>query len=99
MARIDFFSINLPYVIRGNNTKGWIALNREYQPISTKYKSKSLTEKKMKELSVDGELLKEDEDYVIFLYNDKTNPVKSNINWNTYFEKIRTLSKLKLKPD
>ena len=68
MALSNFFRINLPYGIRGNNTKGWFAFNREYKPIGfnnydhvefdaypiyTKYQR--LTKKKMIELNDNDE--------------------------------------------
>jgi hypothetical protein len=104
----DFFRINLPYGIRGNNKTGWFVFNREYKPIGfndtkwvkyedypifTKY---NLTKKVMEKLSEKGgNIQKSGEIYSIFLYNDRTNPASNNGCWETYFEKIKILSKLK----
>ena len=112
----DFFRINLPYGIRGNNKKGWSAFNREYKPLGfnnmysdrikygeypiyTEYEL--LTEKKLKQLDTNEscEIQQEGDEFLIFLYNDATNPVNStnSNNWDIYFKKLKILSKLKRK--
>ena len=107
----NFFRIALPYGIRGNNTKGWFAFNREYKPIGfndeytrfiyedypiyTKYK---LTNKKIRDLSANPDsLIEEGDELLIILYNDSTNPTNSKKvkDWNEYFKRLKILSTLK----
>jgi len=89
----NFFRINMPYVIKGNNKEGWLTLNREYKPlgfnnatqqvnysdypIRSKFKFTRQLIEKLKSLGAKTQIVKFSNDINIFLYNDGTNPSDS----------------------
>ncbi len=98
-----WFAFNREYLPIGWNDRNnkFHAENKDNSlPIYTKYKR--ITEKFLKELAWDDKdgIRYDDKGKInkIWLYNDGTNPMnQSNTNnkfWDTYFEKLKKLSKL-----
>ncbi len=103
----NFFRINMPYGIKGNNKDGWHAFNREYQPLGETIYSKNESKAKYRDLDYKfiGKLnelgclvLPEGENTTIFFYSEGTIPesFKPTLKkWVNYFEVIRLVAKLK----
>lgn len=102
MSLDNFFKINLPYVIKGNNIIGWIALNREYKPLGfvieervdyCKYPIRimfRISEKTIKKICSyyehNGEIFKEDNQISIYLYDDGSIPTGGYRNQKNAFK-------------
>lgn len=112
MALTDFFRINLPYGLKKNANNEWFAFNREYKPLGwnttdfineaqfpvyTIYKG--LTDKMILKIFSETMVHRNEhgEIYLIFFYNDGTNPQSNPKHWQNYFNIIKELSKLQVK--
>lgn len=102
-AEGEWFAFNREYLPIGWNSEGRqqsIYADDAYNdvPIYTKYAR--VTEKQLLQIAHgDGGVKRTDEGDInmVFLYNDRTNPVISPEFWDEYFKRIKLLSKLSVK--
>lgn len=99
----EWFAFNREYAPLGWNTHSATSIHSDgafsENPIHTKYKG--LTETKLLKIAGSENLVKRDEQgeiTMIFLYDDNTNPRYPNGSWENYFNKIKELSTLEVKP-
>lgn len=96
----EWMFFNREYVPLGWNTTGnhQSIYGNFYSelPIYTKYKV--VTEGKLEELAWGKEGVQRENGEIVrvFFYNDRTNPMNDSDYWNSYFEKIKLLSGLKI---
>ena len=102
----EWMAFNREYMPLGYNDENYKRLpGNSYMdlPVYTSYKN--ISESLLIELAhhKEGGIQRDDEGNIkkVFLYNDQTNPVNQSkdnqVLWNEYFEKIKKLSKLKIK--
>ncbi|AQX90691.1 hypothetical protein [Elizabethkingia anophelis] len=90
----------MPLGFNDYNFKGEVEEDYSDKPIYTKYKG--ITEKFLNEIAFDQErgIIRDDQNSIkrVFLYDGSVNPslTKSEIHWDSYFEKIKKLSKLQI---
>lgn len=107
MPREDFRAVYMPYCIDRMKDGKYVVLNRTYRPLGfithdhIRYDEypiaaefTKLGEKTAAKLSWNGntDLSR------IYLYNDSTNPLRSDENMANYLERLKILAKLKIKP-
>ena len=103
MSLGDFRAVFFPYCLQKQEDGRYVVLNRDYNPVGfytrdwVKYeehavlvKFKGLTKAKAAKLSDKGETNLDK----IYLYNDKTNPVRSKANMRSYLAKLEILAGL-----
>jgi len=105
MALLDFRAVYLPYCLQLQEDGRYAVLNREYKPVgfyTTQFirysdypvtvRLKGLGPATAAKLSVEGS----DDPTLIYLYDDRTNPVLSEANMEAYFTKLSVLAKLRI---
>lgn len=94
--------LNREYQPIGINKRDELSLELSDLPINTSYKN--VSDRFLSEIVDDPLRIQRDSDgkiYRIFLYDDGTNPMNQSRDskklWDSYFEKLKKLSKLKVK--
>jgi hypothetical protein len=110
----NFFRKNFPYGMKKNEEGKWMIFNRDYQPLGyyinntskdglTPYFCKYLgLDEKLIYSAIERDLIYESSEngkiFEFFFYNDKTNPVKNeidNVLWNIYIDRVKKFCNLK----
>jgi len=98
----EWVCFNREYMPLGWNRKENVSIHDEkafaHLPVYTKYNG--LTDARLEKLAIEPYAVSRDDEgkiYMVFFYNDKTNPQSEPRNWNEYFEKIKLLSKCEVK--
>lgn len=107
MSLGDFRAVFLPYCLRKMEDGRYVVLNREYKPVGfctetfVRYEEHpvlvhlpGLKKKVAAFLSESGEANLDE----IFLYSDRTNPLRSKANMAAYLAKLEVMAKLKVAP-
>ena len=102
----DFREVMLPYAMLKHPDRTWTFLNRRYKPVGlatyqhcdyedSKYRLrlKGLGAATLKKLDIRGTGIPDDEG-MIWLYKDRTNPSLSRENFKSYLDKFRLLMSL-----
>ena len=105
MALLDFRAVFLPYCLQRQDDGRYAILNREYKPVgffTTQFidysaypvtvRLKGIGPATAAKLSTEGSR----DPRQIFLYDDGTNPVRSEANMAAYLHKLRVLAKLRV---
>ena len=95
----NFIREYLPYCLRNVGKNKWVILNRNYAHIGTFNKDNledfainiNITTTKQKKLSIEENFNND-----IYLYNDKTNPLKNKQEMIHYMEKLKILADLEI---